>query len=225
MGKKVLITGATGMVGKAVMLECLEHDGIDEVLVLSRSLVGESDPKLKELLISNFKDYSGYKGLLKEYDAAYLCMGVSVAGKSEEKYTEITYEYTMALANILYELNPDMVITYVSGEGTDSSEQGKVMWARVKGKTENNLMRKGFKGAYMFRPGIIIPLKGIKSKTKLYQFFYDYFMWAIKLYRKIKPEAVITTTQLGQAMINVTFQGYDQDILQPKDIIDVSRVK
>ena len=146
-------------------------------------------------------------------------MGVSAAGLSQEKYTEITYNYTMALAQVLSEVNLDMTITYVSGEGTDSTEKGRSMWARVKGKTENDLLRLGFRQAFMFRPGVIIPLRGIKSRTKMYQFFYDYFMWLVKLAKIIAPNSVVNTTQIGLAMINATFHGYSQKIIRPKDIL------
>lgn len=224
MGKKVIITGATGMIGKGVLLECLDHDQIDEVLVIGRSLTGVSSPKLKELLIQDFGDYSGYMNELNGFDAAYLCMGVSAGGMSTEKYTEITYDYTLALANTLYDINPSMTITYVSGVGTDSAEKSRSMWARVKGKTENDLLAKGFGAAYMFRPGAIIPERGIKSKTKSYQFMYDYFMWLIKLVKKWKPNEVVNTTQIGLAMINVTLNGVDKDILFPPDIIEASGI-
>ena len=223
MGKKVIITGATGMVGKAALLECLEHDDIDEILVLGRSLVGLNSPKLKELLITNFLNYNGYKELLKTYDAAFLCMGTSAAGMSEVKYTEITYTYTMTLAKCFVELNPNATLVYVSGMGTDSTERGRLMWARVKGKTENELLALGVK-AYMFRIGAIIPLKGIKSRTRLYQFVYDYFMWVVKLYKYVSPLAVVNTTEIGQAMINAAMYGYEKSILKPKDIMALAKM-
>lgn len=149
-------------------------------------------------------------------------MGVSAGGLKEEQYHKLTYEYTLTLARTLVELNPDMTCTYVSGEGTDSTEQGKSMWARVKGKTENDLLKLGFKQAYMFRPGAIIPLRGIKSKTKAYQFMYDYFMWLVKLIKWIAPQSVVNTTQIGAAMINVTLHGYDKKIIRPADILKLS---
>jgi len=225
MSKKVIITGATGMIGKGVLLECFDHDEIEEVLLIGRSLVGVNDSKMKELLVSNFKDYSGYRNLLKNYDAAYLCLGVSAAGMSESSYTEITYDYTLALAKLLHELNPKMTIVYVSGKGTDSTENGRSMWARVKGKTENDLFRLEFKQMFMFRPGIIIPLRGIKSKTKLYRFVYRYFMWVVKLIKKVSPDSVVNTTQIGLAMINATLYDYDKKVLDPKDIIALSGSK
>ncbi|MDW3190770.1 MAG: NAD-dependent epimerase/dehydratase family protein [Cytophagales bacterium] len=218
----VLITGATGMVGKGVLLECLDDSNIEQVITIGRSELDVTDPKLKSLIHKDFKDYSTISNRLKGIDACYLCMGVSAAGLSEEKYTELTYDYTLALATSLLELNPKMTCTYVSGQGTDSSEQGRTMWARVKGKTENDLLKLGFKQAFMFRPGGIIPLRGIKSKTRLYQFIYDYFMWLIKLIKWMSPNSIVNTTQIGQSMIFVTRTGYSKDILDPKDIIDTA---
>lgn len=219
---KVVITGATGMVGKGVLLECLDHPKIKQVITIGRSELDISDPKLKSLIHKNFNDYSDLKDHLQGIDACYLCMGVSAAGLSEEKYTEFTYDYTLSLATALLEANPEMTCTYVSGQGTDSSEQGRTMWARVKGKTENDLLKLGFKQAFMFRPGAIIPLRGIKSKTKLYQFFYDYFMWLIKLMKFLSPNSIVNTTQIGLSMIKVTQDGFQKSIVDPKEIIDLS---
>jgi hypothetical protein len=144
---------------------------------------------------------------------------------SEEQYRKITYDFTFALAKILLDNNPEMTFNYVSGEGTDSSEKGRMMWARVKGKTENDLINYGFRQAYMFRPGVILPLRGIKSKTKSYQFMYDYFMWLVRLIKAISPNSVVSTTQIGLAMINSMSRGYDKKVLRPKDIIKLSELK
>ena len=163
-------------------------------------------------------DYNSIKDQLKGVDAAYLNMGISAVGLSEAQYKEITYDYTLALAKQLLSLNPNMTCTYVSGVGTDSSEKGRTMWARVKGTTENDLLKLGFKQAFMFRPGTIIPLRGIKSKTNLYQFFYDYFMWLIKFFKLLFPKSIVNTTQIGLAMINVTLRGFDKKVLGPSDI-------
>lgn len=219
---KVVITGATGMVGKGVLLECLDHPKIEQVITIGRSELDVTHAKLQSLVHKDFKDYSDLKEHLEGIDACYLCMGVSAAGLSEEKYTELTYDYTLALAQTLLNLNPTMTCTYVSGQGTDSSEQGRTMWARVKGKTENDLINLGFKQAFMFRPGAIIPLRDIKSKTKLYQFIYDYFMWLIKLMKFIFPNSIVNTTQIGLSMIKVTQDGFQKNIVDPKDIIDLS---
>ena len=219
---KVLITGASGMVGKGVLLECLDHPKIEKVVTIGRSKLDMEHPKLDQIEHKNFSEFESVKDQLIGVDAAYLCMGVSVAGLSEEEYRKFTYDYTLSLAKVLHGQNRDMTITYVSGEGTDSSEKGRSMWARVKGKTENDLIDLGFKQAYMFRPGAIIPLRGIKSRTKLYQFIYDYFLWLIKLYKWMAPNSVVNTTQVGLAMINVTLEGYDKAVVRPKDILALS---
>lgn len=210
------------MVGRGVLLECLDHVEINQVLSLGRTPLGFAHPKLKELIVSDFMDYSTFQSELSGYDACYLCMGVSAGGLNEVQYTKLTFDYSLALAKSLVELNPQMVCTYVSGEGTDSTEKGRTMWARVKGKTENALLNLGFKQAYMFRPGAIIPLRGIKSKTKAYQFIYDYFMWLVKLIKWLAPNAVVNTTQLGLAMINVTKKGYESSIIRPIDILKLA---
>ncbi len=220
--KKVIITGATGMVGKGVLLECLDHNSIDEVLVIGRNPVGIEHPKLKELIHKDFTGFSGSLEQLSGYDACFFCLGISAAGLNEEQYKRITYEYTLSLAKTLLEINPQMTFNYVSGQGTDSSEKGSMMWARIKGKTENDLLHLGFKQAFMFRPGAIIPLRGIKSRTKSYQFMYDYFMWLVKGIKAIAPDSVVTTSQIGLAMINSMLHGYEKNILKPKDILVLS---
>lgn len=216
---KVIITGATGMVGKGVLLECLDHPKVEEVLVLGRNPIGIEHPKLKEVIHTDFSDFKPIADQLEGYDACFFNLGVSAGGMKAEKYEKITYAYTMALAQILFDLNPGMTFTYVSGQGTDSTEKGRIMWARVKGKTENDLLKKGFKQAFMFRPGAIIPLRGIKSRTKLYQFMYDYFMWLIKLIKLLAPNTVVNTTQIGLAMINSVLYGYEKEVLTPRDIL------
>ena len=219
---KVIITGATGMVGKGVLLECLDHKSIEKVLVIGRNPVDVSHPKLKQLLHKDFSNFSTAKTKLSGYDACFLCMGISSAGMKENDFKKITYDYTLALARELFSLNPEMTITYVSGEGTDSSEKGRVMWTRVKGKTENDLIKLGFKQSFMFRPGVIIPERGIKSKTKSYQFIYDYFLWLVRLFKTVAPNAVVSTTQIGKAMINAALYGYNVVIVKPKDIIQLA---
>jgi len=219
MKKRVIITGATGMVGKGVLLECLDHNSINEVLVLGRSPLNIKHPKLKELIHADFTDFTIISNQLSGYDACFFCLGISAAGMKEDEYKRVTYDFTLSLAKTLYKINPEMTFTYVSGEGTDSTEKGSSMWARVKGKTENDLLKLGFKQAFMFRPGAIIPLRGIKSKTKGYQFMYDYFMWMVKLIKFIAPNSVINTTQVGLAMINSMLKGYNKNILHAKDII------
>ena len=216
---KVIITGATGMVGMGVLLECLDQDKVEQVLTIGRAKVNIEHPKLKQLLHADFGDFSPVVDQLTGYDAAYLCMGISAAGLSEEKYRHITYDFTLSLAKELLVINPEITLTYVSGQGTDSSENGRTMWARVKGKTENDLMKLGFKQSFMFRPGAIIPLRGIKSRTQLYQFVYDYFLWLVKLMKLISPNSVVNTTQIGLAMLAATQKGYKKQIIDPRDII------
>ena len=210
------------MVGKGVLLECLDHPSIDKVLTVGRASVTMEHPKLEQLVHKDFSDFSSISNQLSGYDACYLCMGVSAAGLNEKQYTTITYDYTLSLANELLKTSPEMTCTYVSGQGTDSTEKGRTMWARVKGKTENTLLQLGFKQAFMFRPGAIIPLRGIKSKTKLYQFFYDYFMWFLTIMKVLTPNSIVDTTQIGIAMIHATRDGYKKNIILPKDILTLS---
>lgn len=219
---KVIVTGTTGMVGKGVLIECLDHEDILEVLSISRRSVELDHPKLKELLHKDFSEFESVKDHLRGYDACYACMGVSAAGMKEDQYTKLTYDFTMSLANTLYSINPDMTYTYVSGQGTDTTERGRSMWGRVKGKTENDLLKLGFKQAYMFRPGGIIPVKGVSPSNKLYKNIIERMTWLIKLFKKAFPNSIVDTAQIGQAMINVTLKGYDEHIVNPADILKLS---
>jgi uncharacterized protein YbjT (DUF2867 family) len=216
---KVIITGTTGMIGKGVMLECLDHPEVTSVLSLSRRSTGLTHPKLTELLHKDFSDFSPIADQLTGYDACYACMGVSAAGMDEAQYSRMTYDFTLALAREVYALNPAMTFIYVSGVGTDSTEQGRSMWARVKGKTENALLTMGFGQAYMFRPGGIIPRRGIQPSNKFYKIMISYLGWLLKLIKWFSPNSIVDTTQLGQAMIQVTRAGYDKEIIHPKDIL------
>jgi nucleoside-diphosphate-sugar epimerase len=197
---KVIITGSTGMVGKGVLLECLDDSRVEEVLLINRNSLGMSHPKIKELTHKDFSDFTAIQDQLKSYDACFHCMGVSSSGMNEEKYTKLTYDFSKSLASTLYGVNPKMVFNYVSGTGTDSTEKGTVMWARVKGKTENMILNMGFKDAYAFRPGAIIPEKGIQSKTSWYNMIYTFTKPIFPLLKKVK--SVTTTSNLGRAMIN-----------------------
>ncbi|MEX0314591.1 MAG: NAD-dependent epimerase/dehydratase family protein [Allomuricauda sp.] len=214
--KKVIITGTTGMVGKGVLLECLEHDSIHEVLVINRNPLGLAHPKLKEILLKDFMELESVKNQLEGYDACFYCMGVSVLGLNEQTYTKITYDITKKFADVLFDLNPNMVFNYVSGTGTDSSEKGRTMWARVKGKTENYILNKGFKDAYAFRPGGIIPEKGIKSRTAWYNAFYVITRPFFPLMKKSKN--ITTTTKIGQAMIHTLFNSQKMKHLENRAI-------
>ncbi|WP_136468845.1 epimerase [Flagellimonas onchidii] len=198
--KKVIIIGASGMVGKGVLLECLDDPLVKETLVIGRSPIGLNGLKLKEIVLKDFTGLKSVQNQLIGYDACFYCMGVSVLGLNEKSYTHITYGITKIFADVLYELNPNMVFNYVSGAGTDSSERGKSMWARVKGKTENYILNKGFKDAYCFRPGMIIPERGIKSRTGWYNAIYVLMKPFFPLFKKAKN--VTTTSRIGRAMIN-----------------------
>lgn len=219
---KVIITGASGMVGKGVLLTCLDHPDVDRVLAIGRSELDINHPKLVQLIHKDFSDFSDVKDMLRGYDACYLCMGVSAAGLSEKQYTRMTYDFTHALAAPLAEINPQMTCIYVSGQGTDSTESGKSMWARVKGKTENDLLKLGFKDVFLFRPGGIIPTRGIKPSSKLYRILITYLGWLLRLIKFISPKSIVNTDQIGLAMINVTKDGYDYSIIDPRDILILS---
>ena len=199
-------------------MECLDHNDISEVLSISRRSTDLDHPKMKELIHEDFSEFASVTEQIKGYDACYACMGVSSAGMKEEQYRRLTYDYTLSLAKELQGLDPKIIFTYVSGVGTDSSEKGRSMWARVKGKTENDLLNLGFRHAYMFRPGAIIPLRGIQPSSKMYRVLINNLKWLIKLMKRISPHAVVDTTQIGLAMINVTKKGYDKKVLTPRDI-------
>jgi nucleoside-diphosphate-sugar epimerase len=212
----VIITGSTGMVGKSVLLECIEHPSIDKILLINRSALKFDHPKVDEVLIADFSQMHTIKDQLKNYDACFHCMGISSVGKSEEEFTEITFDLTQNLADILHELNENMVFNYVSGTNTDSTEKGKTMWARVEGKTENYLLNKGFKDAYMFRPGAIVPEKGIRSSTGWYNVVYVLLKPFSPLMKKNKY--ITTTTKFGRAMINSLISPIDLKHLENIDI-------
>jgi uncharacterized protein YbjT (DUF2867 family) len=215
---KVVIFGATGMVGQGVLRECLEDSRVESVLVMGRSRLRLTDPKIREILHTDFLDFKPIQSQFAGYDACFFCLGVSAAGKSEDDYRRLTYDVTLAAAEALVAVSPNLTFCYVSGEGTDSTEHGRAMWARVKGKTENALLRMPFKAAYMFRPGYIQPLKGVRSKTGWYQAFYTVLGPAYPLLRRLAPKYVTTTVNVGRAMIQVAANGYSKQILGTKDI-------
>ena len=204
------------MVGKGVLLECLESPNVGKVLIINRSSLGMTHPKLKEILLTDFSKMTEIEDQLRGYDACFHNMGVSAVGMSEDKYTHITYSMTKQLVDLLYDMNPNMVFNYVSGSGTDSSESSSTMWRRVKGKTENYILNKGFKDAYMFRPGAIIPEKGIKSKTGWYSWIYLVMTPLFPLLKKLS--GITTTTKIGLAMINSVMHGSDLKHLENRDI-------
>jgi len=219
---KVIITGSSGMVGKGVLIECLKHLEVEEVLVINRSSINMDHPKLKEVLCSNFLNISSIKNDLEGYDACFHCMGVSSVGISEENYYKLTYNVTEKLATSLNNMNPDMTFIYVSGQGTDSSEKGRSSWARVKGKTENMLFKIGFKNAIAFRPGAIIPGKGIKSKAAWINFMLLLFRPLYPLIKKMK--SVTTSENIGLAMFNTVNNSLNNKIVNGKQINNLAKV-
>lgn len=215
---KVLIFGATGMVGQGVLRECLLDPGVEAVVTVGRSATGQSDPKLHDIVHAELTDYAAIEPRLAGFDACFFCLGIASAGMSEADYRRVTYDVTLAAAQTLARLNPAMVFVYVSGTGTDSSEKGRWMWARVKGATENALLRLPFKAAYMFRPGMIRPLHGIVSKTALYRVLYTVLDPVVPLLQRAFPNAVTTTEQVGKAMLAVARTGAPKRILENADI-------
>ncbi|WP_207514656.1 NAD-dependent epimerase/dehydratase family protein [Longitalea luteola] len=217
---KAIITGASGMVGEGVLHECLQHPDVTEVLVVGRRTAGVSHPKLKEVLHHDFFDLSPVQDQLKGYNACFFCLGVSSVGMKEKEYHRLTYDLTMYMATILADHNPDMTFCYVSGAGTDSTEHGKMMWARVKGQTENDLLRLPFKAAYMFRPGFMKPTKGLKNTLKGYKFV----SWLYPIVRPLFPSYVSTLRELGLAMIHAATKGYEKQVLEVKDIVRLAQL-
>ena len=215
---KVILFGATGMVGQGVLRECLLDTDVESVLAVGRSATGQSNPKLREIVHANFLDFSAIESQLTGFDACFFCLGVSSLGMDEERYRHLTYDITMAAATTLARLNPGMVFTYVTGRGTDSTEKSSLMWARVKGKTENDLLKLPFKAAYMFRPAGIQPLHGIRSKTAWVHAIYVGAAPLLSLLNRVAPKYMTTTEQVGRAMIKVARDGYPRPVLESEDI-------
>jgi uncharacterized protein YbjT (DUF2867 family) len=214
---KVLIFGATGMVGQGVLRECLRAQDVERVVTVGRTPTGAQDPKLREIVHSDLSNLGAIESELHGFDACFFLLGVSAAGMSETEYTRISYGFTLAAAEMLSSLNPGMTFTYVSGVGTDSTEKGRIMWARVKGRTENALLRLPLK-AFIFRPGIIQPLDGIQSKTRAYRVLYTLAKPLLPLLRRMLPNQVLTTREIGQAMLAVARSGSGKRILETVDI-------
>jgi uncharacterized protein YbjT (DUF2867 family) len=215
---KVILFGATGMVGQGVLRECLLDPDVESVLSVARGVTGQQHAKLRELVQSDFFHFQDAGAEFAGLDACFFCLGVSSSGMSEAAYQHVTYDMTMAAAEALVKLNPAMTFIYVSGTGTDSSEKGRVMWARVKGKTENALLRLPFKAAYLFRPGVIQPLHGITSKTRSYRILYRLTGPMLPLLKAIFPDYITTTEQVGHAMLKVAKAGFPKPFLENKDI-------
>ncbi len=208
---KVIITGATGMVGEGVLLECLQNDTVTAVLMINRRTLSRQHPKLKEVIIPDFTQLEGFNEALTGYDACFYCAGISSLGMKKEQYTHITYTTTLVFAEKLAALNPGMVFNYVSGSYTDSTEKGRILWARVKGKTENDLLKLPFRKAYNFRPGFMKPFREQKNIKSIYRFFIPVLSLLIR-------KKALTLQQLGQAMIHAVNKGYDKQVLEISDI-------
>jgi uncharacterized protein YbjT (DUF2867 family) len=214
----ILLFGASGMVGRGALLECLKSDRVRSVLVVGRTSCGVADAKVREIIHGDFFDFSPMRNEFASVDACFFCLGVSSAGMNEDDYYRLTYDLTLAAAQSIAEANTRLTFCYVSGTGTDSTERGRSMWARVKGKTENALMRMPFKAAYMFRPAYIQPLDGIRSKTRLYQSLYNVVWPLYPVLRRVFPRYVTNTRNVGRAMIQVAIAGYPRPILESVDI-------
>ena len=214
---KIIITGATGMVGEGVLLECLQNPIVEKVLIVNRKHYELSHPKLTELIVPDFLKLDAFTDELKGYDACFYCAGISSVGMSEEKYTVITYDTTLHFAKALLTQNPEMVFNFVSGSHTDSSEKGKIMWARVKGKTENDLIQLPFKAVYNFRPGGMKEIEGQKNGRAIYKYIVTILGWFI-------PKQIITLQELGEAMIKTVTKGYEKSILEIADIEKLAKL-
>lgn len=214
---RVLIFGATGMVGQAVLRQCLLNADVELIATIGRTPTGAQHKKLREIVHRDLSNYSGLEAQLTDFDACFFCLGVTSNGMTEADYARVTYAFTVAAAETLSSLNPGMTFIYVSGSGTDSSEKGRQMWARVKGRTENALLKLPL-NAYMFLPGFIQPLDGIQSKTPSYRVFYKVLSPLMPLLRWALPGQVLTTREIGHAMLSVAMHGYEKRILETRDI-------
>jgi len=214
---KAIITGASGMVGEGVLYECLQHNDVEEILVIGRRSCGYTHPKLKEIVHADMYNLSSIEDQLEGYDACFFCLGTSSVGKKEPEFTKVTYDLTMHFATTLSKLNPEMTFCYISGRGTN--ETGRMMWQRVKGKTESDLMKLPFRQVYNFRPGIIKSTKGLKHTLPLYK----WLSWMLPIINTIAPQSIVTLKQIGDAMINATTNGYGKKILEVRDIIKLSK--
>lgn len=215
---KAILFGGTGMIGQGVLMECLADPDVEAVLSVGRGPTGSPNPKVKDLVLPDMYDYAAVGEQLRGYDACFFCLGRTSAGMNEAEYTRITYDLTIAAATALLKANPSLTFCFISGQSTDSTEKSSAMWARVKGRTENALLKLGFKAAYMFRPGLIQPMKGIKSRTASYRAFYTAFGWLLPVVKAVLPSTITTTERLGIAMINAVKKGYSTPILETRDI-------
>ena len=213
---KVIITGSTGMAGEGVLLECLQNENVSSVLSISRKPCGIEHTRLKELIVPDFMKLQEFETEVAGYDACFYCAGISSVGMKETRYHHITYDTTIAFASVLSKVNPNMVFCYITGSGTDSTERGRIMWARVKGKTENALMKMPFAKAYNFRPAAMLPVADQKNVIKLY-------VVIAKLIKFFAPSGVLTLQELGKAMIHAVTRRPSKQILEVKDIRSLSK--
>lgn len=218
----VILFGATGMLGQGTLRECLLDPAVSRVVTVGRRATGQQHPKLREIVVPDVSDLSSGSADLAGFDACFFTLGVSAAGMTEARYSALTYDLTLSIARTLLPLNPAMTFIYVSGMGTDSTGQGRAMWARVKGRTENALLAMRFRAAYMFRPGAVIPMHGITSATRWYRALYAATRPLFLLAKKLFPRSVVTTEQFGRAMLAVARSGYPKPILEARDIAAVS---
>jgi uncharacterized protein YbjT (DUF2867 family) len=216
---RAIITGSTGMVGEGVLHECLQHPDVEKVIIINRRPLGVSHPRLTEIIHKDFHDITTIEHQLTGYNACFFCLGVSSIGMDEKQYTTVTYDLTLHVASILARHNPDMVFGYVSGAGTDSSEKGKLMWARVRGRTENDVMKLPFKKAYAYRPGFMKPTKGLRNANKLYK----YVNWMFPFLLAIFPRHVSTLREVALGMINSVRLLPTKQILEVEDLVALSR--
>ena len=220
---KILIFGATGMVGQSALRECLLADDVTLVQTVGRTATGQQHSKLRELVRQDLFDYAGVEAELENFDACFFCIGVTSSGMDEAQYTRLTHDLTLAAAQVLARLNPQMTFVYVSGAGADNSETSTTMWARVRGRLENALRRLPFKAVYVFRPGIIQPLHGIRSKTGSYRWFYTLSRPLLPLLRAMMPNTVLSTEIVGRAMLAVARHGAPKALLEAADISALGR--
>lgn len=220
---RVLVFGSTGMVGHGVLAACVKDPAVREIVAVVRAASGRTDAKLHEVVVPNLINLSSVSERLSGFDACFFCIGVSAFGMSEAAYTAATYDLTISVAQVLAVRNPGMTFVYVTGAGTDSSERGRAMWARVKGRTENALLALPFRAAFMLRPGFILPLRGARSKTAIYRVIYTATTPLFPLIRRLFPRHVVTTEEVGRAMIHVVRHGYSRPILEASDIAAISR--
>ena len=220
---KVLIFGATGMVGQGVLHECLAAPDVTLVMAVGRSPVAQHHPKLQQRIVADLRSLTAEMADLAEFDACFFCLGVSSSGMREETYRQVTHTTTLHVAGVLVHLNPEMTFVYVSGAGTDSSEQGRSMWARIKGQTENDLKKLPFQSVYLFRPSVIQPLHGIQSKTPFYRHFYRIANPVLSIVRSVFPRLIVTSDDIGQAMLQAARQRAGRVVLESKDIVALAR--